>query len=119
MAWVDDVGYVEDAPPAPASYEEQVEMARSWGVPESEIASIVGTPQSVEAANQAQAQAIYELTGQAPAWAQDVGYTAPPPSWLNPADYTSAGYEAPYTQAEISAKVDPSWIREMAGQVYA
>lgn len=119
MAWVDDVGYVEDQPAAPASYEEQVAMARSWGVPENEIASIVGTPESVAANNAAQAEAIYELTGQTPAWAQDVGYVAPPPSWLNPADYVSSGYDAPYTQAEILSKVDPSWIREMAGQVYA
>lgn len=76
MAWVDDVGWVEDTPPAPASYEEQVAMAQSWGVPANEIASIVGTPQSVAANNQAQAQSIYELTGSAPSWATPV-YNSP------------------------------------------
>lgn len=119
MAWVDDVGWVEDTPPAPASYEEQVAMAQSWGVPANEIASIVGTPQSVAANNQAQAQAIQELTGSAPSWSQDVGYTAPPPSWLNPADYTANNYAAPYTQQQITGQVDPSWIRQMNGQTYA
>lgn len=119
MAWVDGVGYVEDTPPAPASYEEQVALAQSWGVPANEIANIVGTPQSVAANNQAQAQAIYEQTGSAPSWSQDVGYTAPPPSWLNPADYTANNYAAPYTQQQITGQVDPSWIRQMNGQTYA
>lgn len=72
MPWIDDIGWVEDTPPAPASYEEQVAMARSWGVPENQIASIVGTPQSVAANNAAQAQAIYEQTGSAPSWATPV-----------------------------------------------
>ena len=119
MPWVDEVGWVEDTPPAPASYEEQVAMARSWGVPENQIASVVGTPQSVAANNQAQAQAIQEQTGSAPSWSQDVGYTAPPPSWLNPADYTANNYAAPYTQQQITGQVDPSWIRQMNGQTYA
>lgn len=119
MAWVDEVGWVEDTPPAPASYEEQVAMAQSWGVPANEIASIVGTPQSVAANNQAQAQAIQELTGSAPSWSQDVGYTAPPPSWLNPADYTANNYAAPYTQQQITGQVNPGWIRQMNGQTYA
>ena len=69
MAWVDDVGWVEDAPAAPASYADQVALAQSWGVPADQIASIVGTPESVAANNQAQAQAIYDLTGNAPSWA--------------------------------------------------
>lgn len=119
MPWVDDVGWVEDTPPAPASYEEQVAMARSWGVPENQIASVVGTPETVAANNQAQAQAIQEITGSAPSWSQDVGYTAPPPDWLNPADYTANNYAAPYTQQQITGQVDPSWIRQMNGQTYA
>ena len=119
MPWVDEVGWVEDTPPAPASYADQVALAQSWGVPADQIASVVGTPQSVAANNQAQAQAITEQTGSAPAWSQDVGYTAPPPTWLNPADYTANNYAAPYTQQQITSQVDPSWIRQMNGQTYA
>lgn len=119
MAWIDDVGYVEDAPPAPASYEEQVALARSWGVPENEIASVVGTPESVAANAQTEAKSIYELTGQTPSWAQDVGYTPPPPAWLNPQDYISEGFAAPYTREEITGQIDPSRFRTMNGQLYA
>lgn len=43
----------------------------------------------------------------------------PPPDWLNPADYVSSGYAAPYTQQQITGQVDPSWIRQMNGQTYA
>jgi hypothetical protein len=119
MPWIDDVGYVEDEIPKPASYEEQVAYARQIGVPENEIAGNVGTPQSVAANAQIQAQNIYEITGQAPSWAQDVGYTPPPPAWLNPQDYISEGFAAPYTRAEITGQVDPSNFRTMNGQLYA
>lgn len=43
----------------------------------------------------------------------------PPPDWLLPADYVANGYAAPYTQQQITGKVDPSWIRQMNGQTYA
>ena len=119
MAWIDDVGYVEDEIPKPASYEEQVAYARQIGVPENEIASIVGTPESVAENAQIHAQTIYEATGQTPSWAQDVGYVPPPPAWLNPADYRSEGFAVPYTQEEITAQIDPSRFRTMNGQLYA
>lgn len=119
MAWIDDVGYVEDEIPKPASYEEQVAYARQIGVPENEIASTVGTPESVAENAQIHAQTIYEATGQAPSWAQDVGYVPPPPAWLNPADYRSEGFAVPYTQEQITGAVDPSNFRTMNGQLYA
>lgn len=111
MGWDAELGYVEDQAPAPLSYEEQVALAESWGVPQDQIQSIVGTPESVAASNQAAAQSVADLTGQAPSWAQDVGYNAPPPSWLRPEDYTSAGYAAPYTAQEIAQKVAAENIR--------
>lgn len=119
MAWIDDVGYVEDEIPKPASYEEQVAYARQIGVPENEITSVVGTPESVAANSQIHAQTIYEATGQAPSWSQDVGYVPPPPAWLNPADYVSEGFSAPYTREEITGQIDPSRFRTMNGQLYA
>ena len=54
----------------------------------------------------------------APAPAQST-QQEPPPSWLLPADYQANGYAAPYTQSQITQKVDPSWIRQMNGQTYA
>jgi hypothetical protein len=119
MPWIDDVGYVEDEIPKPASYEEQVAYARQIGVPENEIAGNVGTPESVAANAQTHAQTIHEATGQAPSWSQDVGYVPPPPAWLNPQHYVSEGFDAPYTQEQITGAVDPSNYRTMNGQLYA
>ena len=104
---------------SPPSYAEQVQMAQSWGVPADQIASVVGTPESVAANNQALAASQNSLYGFTPTWASDVGYTAPPPSWLRPSDYVSSGFAAPYTQQQITSTVDPSWIRQMDGQTYA
>ena len=104
---------------APATYDQQVAMAQSWGVPQDQIASIVGTPESVAANNQALAASQNALYGFTPSWAENYGYTAPPPSWLRPSDYVSSGFAAPYTQQQISSPVDPSWIRQMEGQTYA
>lgn len=43
----------------------------------------------------------------------------PPPDWLLPSDYVGNGYAAPYTPAQVTQPVDPSWIRQMNGQTYA
>ena len=62
----------------PQSYDQQVALAQSWGVPQDQMASIVGTPESVAASNQAQASNLYNTYGFTPTWANDVGYSISP-----------------------------------------
>ena len=62
----------------PQSYDQQVALAQSWGVPQDQMASIVGTPQSVADSNREQASSLYNTYGFTPTWAQDVGYSISP-----------------------------------------
>jgi hypothetical protein len=94
-------------------------MLLSWGTPADQIQSLIGTRESVAEGQKAQAQEIYERTGEAPSYSESVGFTPGPPSWLNPQDYTSSGYAAPYTPQQITGPVDPSNYRVMNGQLYA
>jgi hypothetical protein len=103
----------------PNSYDDQVAMLLSWGTPLNQVESLIGTRESVAQGQKAQAQEIYERTGELPSYAESVGFTPGPPSWLNPQDYTSSGYAAPYTQQQITGAVDPNNYRTMNGQLYA
>jgi hypothetical protein len=116
--YIDDSGNLVDSN-APVSYDDQVAMLLSWGTPPDQIQGLIGTRESVAEGQKAQAQEIYERTGEAPSYSESVGFTPGAPAWLNPQDYTSSGYAAPYTQAEITGQVDPSNFRIMNGQLYA
>lgn len=77
--------------------------------------AMTGKPSDQElATNPDMANAWYAFSGTSPA-----APSTTPPSWLNPADYVANGYAAPYTQQQVTNKVDPSWIRQMNGQTYA
>ena len=116
--YIDDSGNLVDSN-APVSYDDQVAMLLSWGVPADQIQNTIGTRESVNAGQKAQAEEIYNRTGQAPSYSESVGFVPGPPSWLNPQDYRSSGYAAPYTQEQITGAVDPSNYRTMNGQLYA
>jgi len=116
--YIDDSGNLVDSN-APVSYDDQVAMLLGWGTPADQIQGLIGTRESVNAGQKAQAEEIYNRTGELPANAESVGFTPGPPSWLNPQDYTSSGYAAPYTPQQISGPVDPSNYRVMNGQLYA
>lgn len=45
------------------------------------------------------------------------GNTYYAPNWLRPEDYVSSGFAPPYTQQEVSGKINPDWYRPGAGGV--
>ena len=116
--YIDDSGNLVDSN-APVSYDDQVAMLLSWGTPPDQIQGLIGTRENVNAGQKAQAEEVYQRTGEVPAYAESVGFVPGPPSWLNPQQYVSEGYAAPYTQAQITGPVDPSNYRVMNGQLYA
>jgi len=116
--YIDDSGNLVDSN-APVSYDDQVAMLLSWGTPPDQIQGLIGTRESVTEGIKQQAQEVYQRTGEVPAYAESVGFVPGPPSWLNPQDYASSGYAAPYTQAQITGPVNPSNYRVMNGQLYA
>ncbi len=117
--YLDDSGNMVEERNVPVPYDEQVAMLLAWGTPPEQIPGLIGTKESVTEGQRAQAEEVYQRTGQAPSYSESVGYTPPPPAFLNPQDYISSGYAAPYTQAEITGQVDPSNFRIMNGQLYA
>jgi hypothetical protein len=117
--YVDDSGNLVDSL-APVPYDEQVASLLQMGTPPDQIQGLIGTKESFNQGLKAQAEEVYQRTGEVPSYAESVGYVAPPPAWLNPQDYTSSGYAAPYTQAEITGQVNPSNYRIGSnGQLYA
>ena len=104
----------------PPQYEEQVASLLQQGTPQNQIESMIGTKESQTEQLKKQAQEIYERTGEAPSWSESVGFTPGAPAWLNPQNYTSSGYAAPYTQEQITGAVDPNNYRTGSnGQLYA
>jgi len=116
--YIDDSGNLVDSN-APVSYDDQVAMLLSWGTPPDQIQGLIGTRESVTEGIKQQAEEVYQRTGEVPSYAESVGFVPGPPSWLNPQQYVSEGYAAPYTQAQITGPVDPSSYRVMNGQLYA
>lgn len=105
---------------APPTYEQQVALAQSWGVPQDQMASIVGTPESVYAANQATAIRQNDLYGFTPTWAPNYGLD--PNSWqMAPSftkttpteisNYAQYGYQQPFSTQDIQTPVAQSAIR--------
>jgi len=89
---------------APPSYQEQVDMARSWGVPENQIASVVGTPEQVAQNNQAIAQQTLDLYGFVPTYAPQVGYSITPEQQAAAIKNTGINYDPNLAAHPIESK---------------
>jgi hypothetical protein len=103
----------------PVPYDEQVATLLRMGTPENQIQGLIGTKENFNQNLKAQAQEVYERTGNLPSYAASSGFTPGPPSWLDPQHYVSEGYAAPYTKEQITGAVDPNNYRTMNGQLYA
>jgi hypothetical protein len=97
--------YIE--PPAPQSYDELVALAQMWNIPADQIESMIGTPQDVQQRNIDTAQRTAELTGTAPSWAADVGYSISPEQQAAAIQSSGLNYNPALASADYSSNTNP------------